>query len=150
MRGTVRFRKLQPTEIEHVLNSADRRLRAFPATIRSSPSPCRAVRFGTISLYIRYMDPDIFAHIMRTALRMCTLIVTETHFCGTRVRVARCHADLSVADTHATMSCLDVRAIGSAPRPTSMNISHGGYTTCLLYTSPSPRDGLLSRMPSSA
>ena len=29
--------------------------------------------------------------------------------------------------------------------------SHYGYTyTCLLYTSPSPRDGLLSRMPSSA
>ena len=25
-----------------------------------------------------------------------------------------------------------------------------GYTSCLLYTSPSPRDGLLSRMPSSA
>ena len=24
------------------------------------------------------------------------------------------------------------------------------HTTCLLYTSPSPRDGLLSRMPSSA
>ena len=24
------------------------------------------------------------------------------------------------------------------------------FTTCLLYTSPSPRDGLLSRMPSSA
>ena len=26
----------------------------------------------------------------------------------------------------------------------------GWYTNCLLYTSPSPRDGLLSRMPSSA
>ena len=25
-----------------------------------------------------------------------------------------------------------------------------GFTSCLLYTSPSPRDGLLSRMPSSA
>ena len=25
-----------------------------------------------------------------------------------------------------------------------------GFGTCLLYTSPSPRDGLLSRMPSSA
>ena len=25
-----------------------------------------------------------------------------------------------------------------------------GFTTCLLYTSPSPRDGILSRMPSSA
>ena len=28
--------------------------------------------------------------------------------------------------------------------------SLAGYCTCLLYTSPSPRDGLLSRMPSSA
>ena len=29
-------------------------------------------------------------------------------------------------------------------------ISPSGPSTCLLYTSPSPRDGLLSRMPSSA
>ena len=30
-------------------------------------------------------------------------------------------------------------------------VNNGGWpTTCLLYTSPSPRDGLLSRMPSSA
>ena len=27
---------------------------------------------------------------------------------------------------------------------------HGDGSNCLLYTSPSPRDGLLSRMPSSA
>ena len=27
---------------------------------------------------------------------------------------------------------------------------HGMHVACLLYTSPSPRDGLLSRMPSSA
>ena len=27
---------------------------------------------------------------------------------------------------------------------------HALYENCLLYTSPSPRDGLLSRMPSSA
>ena len=30
------------------------------------------------------------------------------------------------------------------------NNIRGKYWTCLLYTSPSPRDGLLSRMPSSA
>ena len=30
------------------------------------------------------------------------------------------------------------------------NFSFGDYFNCLLYTSPSPRDGLLSRMPSSA
>ena len=29
-------------------------------------------------------------------------------------------------------------------------IMRGQYEVCLLYTSPSPRDGLLSRMPSSA
>ena len=28
--------------------------------------------------------------------------------------------------------------------------THISYSPCLLYTSPSPRDGLLSRMPSSA
>ena len=31
-----------------------------------------------------------------------------------------------------------------------MSISKGAGGACLLYTSPSPRDGLLSRMPSSA
>ena len=30
------------------------------------------------------------------------------------------------------------------------NLSNKGIEVCLLYTSPSPRDGLLSRMPSSA
>jgi hypothetical protein len=30
------------------------------------------------------------------------------------------------------------------------DIKQGHYILCLLYTSPSPRDGLLSRMPSSA
>ena len=31
-----------------------------------------------------------------------------------------------------------------------IGVSGGKDSTCLLYTSPSPRDGLLSRMPSSA
>ena len=34
--------------------------------------------------------------------------------------------------------------------PRDMTQAAGFYNTCLLYTSPSPRDGLLSRMPSSA
>ena len=33
---------------------------------------------------------------------------------------------------------------------TGISASGGAAQTCLLYTSPSPRDGLLSRMPSSA
>ena len=35
-------------------------------------------------------------------------------------------------------------------RFTSSAAALAQFTTCLLYTSPSPRDGLLSRMPSSA
>ena len=35
-------------------------------------------------------------------------------------------------------------------KPNDLLIAMSGATTCLLYTSPSPRDGLLSRMPSSA
>ena len=36
-------------------------------------------------------------------------------------------------------------------RAAKLSDEHGGGSlTCLLYTSPSPRDGLLSRMPSSA
>ena len=36
-------------------------------------------------------------------------------------------------------------------RPTRIDRARAlGYRACLLYTSPSPRDGLLSRMPSSA
>ena len=37
-----------------------------------------------------------------------------------------------------------------APEPTGGSTELGVYRGCLLYTSPSPRDGLLSRMPSSA
>ena len=39
-----------------------------------------------------------------------------------------------------------------AAGPVSRPLRHNGtpYQGCLLYTSPSPRDGLLSRMPSSA
>ena len=36
------------------------------------------------------------------------------------------------------------------PRPTALFPATTPLHTCLLYTSPSPRDGLLSRMPSSA
>ena len=40
--------------------------------------------------------------------------------------------------------------INSGKITTVINATLALYLTCLLYTSPSPRDGLLSRMPSSA
>ena len=38
----------------------------------------------------------------------------------------------------------------SLNRPEVLNAMNADLIICLLYTSPSPRDGLLSRMPSSA
>ena len=39
---------------------------------------------------------------------------------------------------------------GPLPSDAELDPFFAPRTTCLLYTSPSPRDGLLSRMPSSA
>ena len=41
-------------------------------------------------------------------------------------------------------------AIDIYQKPVEFDGQRTHYVTCLLYTSPSPRDGLLSRMPSSA
>ena len=46
--------------------------------------------------------------------------------------------------------CSEYRVREPLDLPSIVGISGGEYRNCLLYTSPSPRDGLLSRMPSSA
>ena len=46
----------------------------------------------------------------------------------------------------ATKGVWDIGLIGAEPA----RAEHIAFSACLLYTSPSPRDGLLSRMPSSA
>ena len=61
----------------------------------------------------------------------------------------------SLADTRMRIVCMEQ---GDWVNPTDYpsntrdweSRSMGEYSICLLYTSPSPRDGLLSRMPSSA
>ena len=44
----------------------------------------------------------------------------------------------------------DIFLIQSTCHPSNHNLMEMLIMVCLLYTSPSPRDGLLSRMPSSA
>ena len=50
---------------------------------------------------------------------------------------------------------LGLHSLAEIPKDTTIGMTHieidnDIIRTCLLYTSPSPRDGLLSRMPSSA
>ena len=47
-------------------------------------------------------------------------------------------------------SALKLPSGTTAQRPTSPSTGEWRYNTCLLYTSPSPRDRQKSRMPSSA
>ena len=51
-------------------------------------------------------------------------------------------------DYSGTQACRVLKAEGL--RVILVNSNPATIMTCLLYTSPSPRDGLLSRMPSSA
>ena len=67
--------------------------------------------------------PDVGALLVRAREPIATLVFG--HGAGADMR-------------HATMEAI-AQAFAAA-----------GISTCLLYTSPSPRDGLLSRMPSSA
>ena len=48
------------------------------------------------------------------------------------------------------ISLLLTSTVSSSTLQMKMMSNQGVYQSCLLYTSPSPRDGLLSRMPSSA
>ena len=71
-------------------------------------------------------------------------------------------ADTTVSNTFTLdykVGGVDQPQIDSSATPTIFTVdrlidltvtSNGPNNTCLLYTSPSPRDGLLSRMPSSA
>ena len=52
-----------------------------------------------------------------------------------------------VAELAAVETTESVEAVNTSQAPA---VSNNQNTLCLLYTSPSPRDGLLSRMPSSA
>ena len=53
--------------------------------------------------------------------------------------------DVTVRENTGTGGARAARRDGLVP-----GVIYGGDEACLLYTSPSPRDGLLSRMPSSA
>ena len=57
-------------------------------------------------------------------------------------------------DANKAVEWLRQKGIASAEKKSGRTAAEGAISsyihTCLLYTSPSPRDGLLSRMPSSA
>ena len=90
----------------------------------------QALTAGTATYTLPASTIDLLEHVIRTGS-------------GTN------QSDLSLnrisVSTYATIT-----AKNSTGRPAQLYINRQPSQTCLLYTSPSPRDGLLSRMPSSA
>ena len=73
-------------------------------------------------------------------------------FCGTGCGVNVAVKEGRVVATHGDINAEVNRGLNCVKGYFLSKIMYGEdrLTTCLLYTSPSPRDGLLSRMPSSA
>ena len=77
------------------------------------------------------------------ALQNGAKIVTDTYMAEAAI------SPMSRRTINADIQCI----LGMAPKSIDSTVttrSAIGMKSCLLYTSPSPRDGLLSRMPSSA
>ena len=74
--------------------------------------------------------------------------------CGAALTCGECADQSGCGWCHTTGRCTAAQLDGSAPQDGNCSAFSVGSSaqcaTCLLYTSPSPRDGLLSRMPSSA
>ena len=64
--------------------------------------------------------------------------------------IAKVTVTFSPTDPGVRTGTLVVRPNTDKLNPVEVSLMGTGVETCLLYTSPSPRDGLLSRMPSSA
>ena len=109
------------------------------------------------------------SHIARELSKhdICTVCVSRTghkplhlHDKSWSESVRWCKGDASKPNTDFLKSVdAVVVCLGSAPLPTFSQAAYeqavfmngtSNVNVCLLYTSPSPRDGLLSRMPSSA
>mgnify|MGYP003323085717 CR=1 FL=1 len=105
-------------------------------------------------------EPDAYA--LEEALRLKEKFGGEVVVCSAgpqrvsqviREALAR-GADRAILVQHAELASSDAtvvaKALADAVREESFDLVLTGLQSCLLYTSPSPRDGLLSRMPSSA
>ena len=81
-----------------------------------------------------------------TAIKPERLAQYAKDFNADRANLVAANAAVSSGVLEAATDYKGQRAL---PRDFSIELKQGSIT-CLLYTSPSPRDGLLSRMPSSA
>ena len=122
---TIRRAGLLPEEI--------RLIGSHGQTVYHQPAAIREPGIGSIRSTLQIGDPAIIAE--RTG------ITTVANF---RTR------DIAAGGEGAPLAPYVHYLLFQEKRQSRLVVNLGGIGNCLLYTSPSPRDGLLSRMPSSA
>src|SRR5664279_2672643 len=112
-----------------------------------------AASFGSVSLSRAYADWSVPANaaykdeLMERALRLVQLFTASGVKNGADIRLAVDAVEDLIR--HPEISHVVLVAGDSDYVPLAQSCKQlGRYVVCLLYTSPSPRDGLLSRMPS--
>ena len=95
---------------------------------------------------------DTFLLLLADELKSKHYTVTDVHNClglGRSDSVLRAQATNSSCDSDITNSCYDIHSVLTTWQHGAVQRGEK-HSVCLLYTSPSPRDATLSRMPSSA
>ena len=88
-----------------------------------------------------YGGPDIIEDMCLSVDRGETVVIVGPNGCGKSTSMKSLFGMLNIREGHVYLAAEDITHLSPQDR-----VKKG----CLLYTSPSPRDGLLSRMPSSA
>ena len=120
----------------------------YPYATGSGPQEIKAADFdGRVDVF-PVSDPNIFSQSQRITMAQELLQLVQSN--------PQVHGPQGIYEAYRRMyNALGVDNVESllqppAPPPQPVPMDAGLENACLLYTSPSPRDGLLSRMPSSA
>ena len=107
----------------------------MPVSLALAPAfPVRGVAISTIAAGIKSDGSSDMVLMQLSASAATAAVFTKNAFCAAPVTLCREHMSESQGAIHALL----------------INSGNANAGTCLLYTSPSPRDATLSRMPSSA
>ena len=87
----------------------------------------------------------VFVSVRYVQVHLGFIVWVETKQC---LKLAQCQLVITTVKVVFTQSFVQVNVIRTDPVKRLKYL--GGFIGCLLYTSPSPRDATLSRMPSSA
>ena len=105
--------------------------------------------FVTIrNVYFSYIFAFRSAHVERNDIFVCRGAIRDSYV--NRFRSTHVERNSQSALTHPRLLCDPNRSRSALTDRIVFPICSNLFSFCLLYTSPSPRDGLLSRMPSSA